>query len=65
MSLQLTDKITYGYPVSDILNISEGITDGLKRINFFRHARPVYKAIGKFINDGLTNKSEITVSKFY
>jgi len=65
MSLQLTDGVTYGYLISDILNIIEGITDGLKHVIFFWRACPVYKVIGKFINDELINRPEITISKFY
>jgi len=33
--LQLTDGITYGYLVNDMLNSIERIADGLKRIIFF------------------------------
>jgi hypothetical protein len=35
ISLQLTDKITYGYPVSNILNNTKKIINKLKRVIFF------------------------------
>jgi hypothetical protein len=38
ISLQLTDKIIYGYPVGDMLNNTKKFIDGLKQvINFFIH----------------------------
>jgi hypothetical protein len=35
MPLQLTDKITHGYSVGDMLNSIEGIIDLLKHVIFF------------------------------
>jgi hypothetical protein len=35
MPLQLTDGITYDSPTGDMLNCTEGIIDGLKRVIFF------------------------------
>jgi hypothetical protein len=64
MPLQLTDWITYGYPVGDMLNITEVITNELKRIFFF-FAPMACKAISKIINNGLTDKPEITDECFF
>ena len=62
MPLQLTDWITYGYPVSDMLNITEGITNELRWVIIIIILRAwlVCKAIGKIINNGLTDKPKIT-----
>jgi hypothetical protein len=42
-----------------MLNRTEGITDGMKRLFFYR-ACFVYKVIDKFINDGLADIPKIT-----
>jgi hypothetical protein len=43
-----------------MLNFTEGITGGMKRVIFFWRACSVFKIIGKFINNGLTHIPEIT-----
>jgi len=47
------------------LQLTKGITDGLKRIIVFWHAWFVCKNIGKFINDRLTDRLEITNEFFF
>jgi hypothetical protein len=54
------DGITYGSIVDDMLNFTEGINGGMKRVIFFWRACSVFKIIGKFINNGLTHIPEIT-----
>jgi hypothetical protein len=46
------------------LNHTEGVTDGMKRLFFYR-ACFVYKVINKFINDGLADIPKITDEHFY
>jgi hypothetical protein len=65
MPLQLTKKITYGYPVDDMLNSTKRITDKLKWLIFFWRAWSIYKAIGNFINDELTDRPELVDECFF
>jgi hypothetical protein len=54
MPLQLTNKITHGYSVGDMLNNIEGIIDLLKHVIFFWRAWFVCKFIGKFLMTNLS-----------
>ena len=46
------------------LQLKDGISDRLKWVIFFWRPWFVYKTIGKFINDGFTDKLEITDEYF-
>jgi hypothetical protein len=58
-----TDEITYDSPIGDMLNCTEGIANEIKWYFFLRTCL-VCKAIGKFINEGLTDRPEITDKHF-
>jgi hypothetical protein len=63
MLLQLTDRITYNYLVSDMLNSTERITYRIKLVFFFSVCS-VCKAIGKVINDELTENQKLPTRVF-
>ena len=64
MLLQLTDRITYNYLVRDMLNSTERITYRMKLVFFFS-VYSVCKAIGKVINDELTENQKLPTRIFW
>jgi hypothetical protein len=66
MPLQLTDKITYGYPVDGMLNSTERITDKLKWLIFFFGAHgPFIKPSVNLLTTNLLTDQKLLTSVFF